>query len=604
MNGLLGHAARNILFALLMGLSIMAVGVAGAVDQAEAQSFGDFMKKALTQNAQPQPTPPQEAADDTPQTEEAPVPPPSRSWLGYSLQFEAVRPLLRNGDFAAAKTAYETGKDASGSSIALPVQQASAQPSQTAAVSNLFSSLAAASRGAGTNTAPSSTGVMRPLFSTAAPFLSNVELGTLFLDAGDFSAARGAFDVAGQSGGTSASQATQGGERSVGARAAGALRSLGRGAASLAGNAELGAYNAPDFERVLQLNFLSLSYLLLGDDKAFNVSRRASERQRDAFESLNDRAAAMQDEARAAFEAEQAQARAKLAAARENPDQKQGADAVDSQLSAAYQTEDFCVAPNLPSAYVNPMSFYLNGIVYEISSAQFPEDRDTARISYEKAFQLAPEARVIEGAVRDLNSQRPRTGRLAHILVAEGFAPTRQAIRMQLTYNAVVAPIVIPRLTCHPSSVASIEVRTLDGRTAARLDQIANFEGMMLQRQKDRESITALAVFANTLRSALENQAAQQNAVLGLLAQVKQESFDRPDMRSWSTLPARMHAARVYLPNDVAEVDIVSLNAQHQVISSSRARIDTQSRQNVIYARATEAALAVAPAAQLWIRGL
>lgn len=595
--------ARQALLAILIAGCVGAFAAAAMVEPARAQSFGALMKKALTQ---PTPAPAQAAASTdaaaagTPAEGQTPgQPPPNRQWLGYSHQFQALRPLLLEGNFAAAKIAFETGKDSAGGAIPLPPNPVIQGPAGQQA--NMFAALAAQQRAqAGAGAAAPATGVMRPLAQSAAPFITNVEVATLLLDAGDVTSARAAFDTAGQTGATAAQT-----DRGAGARVGGAMRMLGRAAASAAGNAEMGAYNAPDYERVLQLNYLALSYLLLGDDKAFNVSQRGAGGQRAAFESLNDKAAKLQDEARAAFEAERAEAQAKLAEAQQNPDEKGGANAVDGQLAAAYATEDYCTAPNLPSAFVNPLSFYLNGIVYEVSSAQFPEDRDTARISYEKALQLAPDASVLTSAVRDLNSQQVRPGRLTHVIVAEGFAPTRQAIRMQLAYGDVVAPITIPRLTCHPSDIAAIEVRTLDGRTLSRLNVVANIEGMMLQRQKDREGLTAVSVFTNALRGAIENRVAQRAGMIGMLiAQYKQSSFDRPDMRSWSTLPARVHGGRVYVPNDVAEVDIVSLNAQRQVLSSSRAKLDTQSRQNVVYARAVQTRIAVAPAAQLWIRGL
>jgi uncharacterized protein len=597
--------ARTTLMAALAGVTIGAFAIA-TLEPAHAQ-FGSMLGKALKQATQPQQQQnlaPQQAAEaeaETPDGQQTPPQQYNRQWLGYSQNFQALRPFLLKGDFAGAKAAFETGKDPSGAPVPLPPNPVvtGAAGGQTPPAAAGFMGLAAAARAQqGGQAGAVSTGVLQPMAQTAAPFITNVEVGTLLLDSGDFTSARGAFDTAGQTGAGTAAQSNS-------SRAGGMLRSLGRGAAALAGNAEMGAYDAPDYERVLQLNYLSLAYLLTGDAKAFNVSMRTADRQREAFNDLNERAAKLQDEARAAFEAERAKAQQELATAQNNPDQQGGTTAVNSQLSAAYASPDYCKAPNVPSAFVNPLSFYLNGIVYEVSSVQYREDRDTARISYEKALQLAPNAGVLSAAVRDLNSQQVRPGRLTHVLVAEGFAPTRQAIRMQLNYGNVQAPITIPRLTCHPSDVAAIEVRSLDGKTLTRLDQVANIEGMMLQRQKDREAITAAAVFTNALRGAMENRVAQQAGFVGqLLVQAKQSSFDRPDMRSWSTLPARMFGGRVYVPDDVTEVDIVSLNANGQVVATSRSKLDTQSRQNVVYARAVQSTLAVTPPAQLWIRGL
>jgi uncharacterized protein len=599
------------------GIGVCTAALAlGLAPFAGAQGLGSLLRQLTqppTNETQPQQAdatttqPPANAGEAGAEKPQEP-PKPQRSWLGYSLQVQAMRPLLLKGDFAAARSAYETGKDAAGAPLLLPAPPPNpdgtpAQPTGLAALLGVTTTTPGQTDQAAA--APPSV-AMSPLVQKERTFLNNVELGVLMLDNGDLSNARVAFDSAGGLIGTGAAATAKDEKKGIGAGAGRIFRSVGRAVATTLGNAELGPYDAPDFERVLQLNYLSLSYLLAGDDKAFNVSRRVSERQQDAFENLNDKAARMQDEARAKFEAEQAEAQKKLEEARTGSGQEGKTDvsATDSALKAAYDTPDFCKPPNLPSAYVNPLGFYLNGVVYEVSSQRFIEDIDSARISYEKALKLAPNSATLRRAVAELNQPKGRPGRLVHVMVAEGFAPTRQAIRMQLTLNTMVAPITIPRLTCHNSEVAQIQVRDQAGKVIGTLDPMANIEGMMLQRQKDREGITAMSVLANSLRGAMENRAAQQNALVGLFVGVKQEAFDRPDMRSWSTLPARFHAGRILAPTTATSVQIVTLNARGQVMASQTVPLDTASKQNVVYLRATDQALTAAPPSQLWIKGL
>lgn len=600
-------AARSA-FVVALGIATITTFVTVyPVNSARAQSLKGFLKDLVTPTAPlparaaPSEVAPEGREPDGQAADQGAFPAASRQWVGYSHHFQALRPLLLAGDFAAAKIAYETGKDGTGGPIALPsIPAIGASAGQQATLAGL-NPIAMLSAAGGQRASADGTGAafgggeMKKLASDQPTFIGNVEIATLLLDGGDVTTARALFDAAGELEGTAAKA-----KRGIGA----SLRSATTVFSNLVGNPELGPYPVPDFERVLQLNYLALSYLLLGDDKAFNVSQRSAAGQRDALNSLNEKATRLQDEARVAFEAERAEGQAKLAKAQQDPDEEGASTAVGSQLSAAYATEDYCKAPNLPSAFVNPLSFYLNGIVNEISSAQFPEDRSTARISYEKALQLAPSASVLSSAVRDLNSDRVRPGRLAHFIVAEGFAPTRQAIKMQVSYGQAVAPITIPRLTCHPSEIAAIEVRTVTGATLARLEPVADIEGIMLQRQKDREGLTSLAVLTGALRGAMESTLASKNVFAGLAVQAKQAFFDRPDMRSWSTLPARMYGGRIYLPDNVSEVDIVTLDTQTRVKSSIRASIDTSLSQNLIYARAVQSKIIVAPAAQTRAGGL
>lgn len=590
-------------------LSILAFAAALALAQnAVAQSLEETLGRLgrqLTEPAQAQAAKAQAEASKAP---EAARFDPLRTWLGYGWHVQGMRPMLEAGRFGEALTAFDTGMDAAGAPIRLPPRPP-LPGSAGEATSNLLQSLNPLAAQAGSEAAapPSLVdGVMPPLAEQASPFLAGVERGLLQLESGAINDARASFSEAGAAGQTTGEQvrAAQTGSRGMLRRLGGVARGAARAAAGAMGNQELAPYAPPDYERVLQLNYLALSHLLLGDPAAFSVSRRTSAQQADAFEDLNDKASRLQDEARLAFEAERAEAERRLAEVRSGD--AEGApdvDGVAAQLQQAYAVGETCRAPNLPSAYVNPLGFYLSGLVYEISSLEFPEDVDAARISYEKALQLAPRSATLRAAAADLNRATSGPGRVVHLVVGEGLAPVRQALRMQLAVGENLVPLTIPRLACTASPVARIQVRGMDGRTLGSLDPIADIEGMMLQRQKDREAITATSVLFNAVRGAMENNLAQQNVFAALAVGLKQENFDRPDTRSWSSLPARVHAGRIRVPEQVQQVQLVSLDAAGRVLSRATVPIDRTTRQNVVYGRAVASTLTLAPTPQLWVRG-
>lgn len=502
-----------------------------------------------------------------------------REWAGYAQRFQTLRPSLDSGDFAAARTMFQTVP-------AAEAQQPAADDDDDGEANNRNRRRAR---------------TPRSMADRAGAFLGNAELGMMQFDTGDYASARTTFATVGQAAGTDAQ--AQGERRSILSRVRDGASAATRMIGGALGNEELGPYRAPEYERVLQLNFLALSYLMAGDAAAFNVTLRQGERERDNFDSLADQAGRLQDEARVAFEAERAEAERRLAEARGDATQGQDAASVEQQMAAVYETEDFCQAPNVPSAFVNPLGFYISGVVYEVSGVQFREDIESARIAYEKALLLAPRSAVLQGAVRELNGTATPRGRLVHAIVAEGFAPTRQVVRSNLQINTDILPINVPRLTCHPSNVARIELRSPRGQVLGRLDPIADVEGMMLQRQQQREGITTLSVIVNAVRGGLENRWGQQNAFANMFVQLKQQNFDRPDMRSWSTLPARVHVARTYVPDSLTELNVVSLDARGRVIATRTMALDTTSRQNVLYARAAGQTIVAGEPAQLWIAG-
>lgn len=528
--------------------------VAGA---ASAQSLQDRILQRLqpTQPAQP-------AANATPvQPPQQPVRPGRQELtpLGYALEFQPVRTMLSAGDYAGAINVYRNGPPAS----ALTLTAAPAAPAVPGAE--------------GAPAAP------RALFSSSDVFLCNSELGLMSFDATTFTESTTHFAAA-----HAAVSTDQ--ERESGTR----LQRLGRftnrimrrGAAFVTGRDEIAVYVQRDYERILQLNYLSLSYLVAGDRRAYNVNRLAIEEQ---------------DLARRNFEEDIGRAQERLTQAR--GDATNGAKASTVSDTFASEFSEFeRVSGRVPSAYVNPLGFYLSGAIQEITSVERPALRGNARASYQAALDLAGASPQLSNAIVAMQAPPAPGERILHIIIGEGFAPARQAMLYGVQIDQQVVPVRIPIFTPSASSVTRLQLAPARGAAIARLDPVGDVEAMVMRSQQDRMPQMLLGVIASAWRASTEQRfAADMGQFASAVMQFKQ-NFDSPDMRSWATLPSKFHIARVRLPAGQTNFRVDSL-AGARVLHSRPINIPADLQHCVAYGRVMDGVLSVEQPRRLWIDG-
>ena len=105
--------------------------------------------------------------------------------------------------------------------------------------------------------------------------LSIMERGLIALNTGDVKRALFFFDAAEEKLNLTEDHAT------VGDTAASAVKT---GLAAVVGSAELADYEVRSYEKVMLLNYKALCHMLLGDRKAYNVTRRAIDLQQEEWE--------------------------------------------------------------------------------------------------------------------------------------------------------------------------------------------------------------------------------------------------------------------------------------------------------------------------------
>lgn len=371
---------------------------------------------------------------------------------------------------------------------------------------------------------------------------------------------------------------------------------FGSALSTLSGNGELGEYSGVGYERVLMLNYKSIAFLLEGERKAYNVTRRAIE---------------LQNIEKKAFDEKIREAKKEIAE-KEKAQKGKGVElekvGFSSIIKKQYKSSDK-KASKVQNAFVNPFGFYVAGVVQEFDSYEDRSLRDNARISYKKALELNPQSSVIKQAVKDIQKRAPKNKRLVHVIVGDGFAPEKKLLKFDLSMGlALPTNIELPIYEAVPSKVHRIEVQTTTGKRWSRLSEVADITALALRHQKESGPLAQLSMMTTVIRNVIEghawNQATQSAGMLGgLVSNVKdaRETMVHPDMRSWSTLPSRLMAARVFVPKSVSRIKLVSYDKQGKKLSSKIVQLDKKSH-NLVYARTIDSTIYTASSNEMWIK--
>jgi hypothetical protein len=491
----------------------------------------------------------------TDSAQQAPPPPPvqpgkqSLSPAGYSLRYADIRNLLALGDFDAALSQFQAlGSNAQGPAAGTPPANAAAEDAESQ---------------------------QRPLFTSSDVFLSNSEIGLMHYEARRNSDAQTHLEAA--RGATEESQSRVGGAlRWVRDRARQAT-------ATVLGRGDFGPYRKRDYEGILQLNYLAMNFLIQGDRRSYNVARAS------ANEQLQLQARFAERIARAQTELEE-----------KRSENAQQTDSVMDTLTPEFNA--FApVANRVPSAYVNPFGPYVSGMVLEIASLEQEALRGNARGAYEEALGLQPRSAQLAGAVEAMRNNHTPGTRVLHLIVGEGFAPSRHVLRYGLQLDdGTVLPLRMGMFVPEASQAARVELTYAGAPRPVTLEPISDVEALVLRDQNDRLLFMWLDLLVAAYRDR-QTQVIEQS--LNQLTGGGLSLASVPDLRSWCSLPRRMHVARVVLPASATQATITVRNGGGGVVRRGSVTLDPNNQQTLIYARATDSVLRVDQSRRLWVDG-
>lgn len=323
---------------------------------------------------------------------------------------------------------------------------------------------------------------------------------------------------------------------------------------ALTGSEEASDYALRGYEKVMLYNYKALCYMLMGDRRAYNVTRRAIAKQQEEWELFK----AMVEQAKAEEEKELAQTGSS------------GGELESGDTRDAYTKKK---AASVSSAFVNPFADYMNGMIMEIDSIQDRTLRDNAALAYKKVLENNAKCFMAKQAHDQLRKgDAPRGRKMVQVILADGFSPERKVLSSTYRLSRdLVAIVNYTQATPHPSGVVSARA----GNVA--LAPLSDMEAIILRDDEDSAPFRNVMFVAAAVRSGVASYLGGE-ALAGLTSKLQ-----NPDTRSWLTLPSKMLVARMYVPSGQKQIELQTRNTSGKVVSSEKVRLAAKGP-TVIYA--------------------
>lgn len=230
---------------------------------------------------------------------------------------------------------------------------------------------------------------------------------------------------------------------------------------------------------------------------------------------------------------------------------------------------------------LSPFASYLSAIIWE-SQKKY----DDANIEYEAAYKLDP---TIAGIGGDLIRSAKLAGRdQALEKWKKQFKDDRAAIDEEINGRKNGEVVVIfqqgfgakkiprpdePRFPTLQSeflktAVAQVELTPVESSTGKvyslmkKTKTVYDIDRMaMITLNKDYNSLVARRIGGVAAKAVMSDQIRQKNEMLGSIAWIAMNIADRADLRQWSTLPAKVQMARVFLKPGKYDLKIRGLDS-------------------------------------------
>ena len=366
------------------------------------------------------------------------------------------------------------------------------------------------------------------------------------------------------------------------------ISNIAREGVKFAGFDEFGYYEGEPYEKILMLNFKSIAYLLEGERKAYNVTRRAINWQNSEKKEFDKKIKKIKEEIKE----------------KETEQEEKGNDVSSMNLFSVIKKqykESNSKGLQVPSAFVNPFGFYVAGIVQEYDSYEDSSLRDNAKISYKKALELNPKSRVLKQAVKEIKNKAPKNKRLVHVVVADGFAPEKKVLRLDYNIAGSAIPVKLPLYEQDKSKVSRVEVLDAQGNKLSTLSQVADIDAIAMRHQYDSLREQHLRMTTSVIRTVFEGKLFEEAGIFGVIGKVIRDEQVNPDMRSWMSLPKQILASRLYLSNNVRTLQIVSYDKKGRVLGKKKIKLPANEH-GFVYARTIDNVVTVNYSEKMWTK--
>ncbi len=314
------------------------------------------------------------------------------------------------------------------------------------------------------------------------------------------------------------------------------LSGLGSKALSLISNDSVIPYSIPGYEQVLAHVYQALNYIALNDSEGAGVEMRIAQRIQREIELAHSK------------ETEKGVANAKKDDANAKTED---APAPTAQESPAYENALAGLDPiagKIKNSYQNAYSFYMAATLWEAIG-----ERNDALVDFKKAYELQPDDHIKEDVKRldaDVKSSVTAQTYPVVIFFEQGLVPQKIAASFAVpTLNGLVNVSYAsydPATYQNPSNL-SIHVDGVLLTTTAPLTDI----GVLAVKTLKEKVVSTMAtqVTRTTLKYAAQKAVGQKFGVFGqVAANLYNTASEKPDLRTWTTLPSNTQVARFTLP--------------------------------------------------------
>ena len=194
---------------------------------------------------------------------------------------------------------------------------------------------------------------------------------------------------------------------------------------------------------------------------------------------------------------------------------------------------------------------------------------------------MNPKSELFREAVDDLSTDEEATDdRVVHVLIAEGFAPEKGALRYPSAGDGQSIEVRLPIYSPVPSTFATAALAVDPSEPPVVLSEVVDVEAATFRYEQDTRARRELAV---------------------LRAIHAGDDMPEPDTSSWMTLPARFHAARLRLPKGAMKLALATFDERRERVSGTTVVLDPEA-DALIYLRSAGPIIAIRATSPEWFR--
>ena len=224
------------------------------------------------------------------------------------------------------------------------------------------------------------------------------------------------------------------------------------------------------------------------------------------------------------------------------------------------------------------MANYLSTVLYAKTGK-----RDDARISYNNLVKSYADQASLYGnkmpSPRELAQLTDPNAYNVMVTVFSGRSPKKEQNDLRFYFAEIdtYLKFSLPELELYNSQVERVRI-SVDGRPSSEIRLVENMDLVAQDVYKVKEPIIyARTLVRATLKAIASNKTSQrigeENETLGqvfnLLGKVAQETTEKADLRSWQTMPGKVHATVLNLSPGEHTIDIQYLSRSGTIIHSN-----------------------------------